>query len=1145
MHPVSDGYAIGAIFMASSAWSEKEAVKRWRALSTRGVLQYASQFLDVNWANVDAEGKLNEQIGDDKSYEKRLALAIAIAAFSWAWRGFPDAERKRHFFTIVQCAILCWLLHGKRSRESRILWTLAASLSAILGLFQLQLNFGSRRHIRVIMRMAYPGVQYAVAQQWFWLPAWKDYLRQLFIALWKPDSSKHWVYAAFSGHSSVWYVGRAAGSRRRNQQTWSGTAARYREHVVATRAGTEQSHRPRYGVWANGPMHALYFVPAVAGTSKTIDKYEQYAIRALQPPTQQAAKEDLRARAKEKKFRPWRRLRSLPTLRTELHLNLCECIRRSPTEMHKFQRLWATYDDAITWLWDNCMWTEQYVRRRLYEPQFAHMLLLFLAKSRNKLHYYSVWRWKWATTTVLELWHAAGGLEVSACRRVRQKLERFLQTGRLVQTRVNQIRVRTTDKSHIAAVKRAAEETLREAGLQLCLRRFLCKKLRVVPERVPNIADQLSDQIQHARHFYMGDVAELSSDDVRRFRLREDIDILPYHCSLEAPISVAELRRDVVPQLSDWIKRIGFAELEADLEQKCQWQHLHDPTWIKIPQQFIEQVRAAADGRILVPLDRDTKRRAAMEPLGYACRLFEGYMADTEFYEVLPSVSTKQFCEERERRIRQQLPKSFWPPFPLFFCNQARGYHNYKGKCLTHIGDDARGLVCGKSHAHEREVCAGSQEPMLRTLSLHARALRLAKRSSHEPSWSLWDQSDLAAVLQNRVEKLQYHSQYVLQCPCGRKKCTPLSLLKVDANQFFKAADARRGIRRCKRFLDRVRDKRKVNAVAVKRSSRAEGFLCQASKPVSKQFRICKFEDIIAAMSFCALDSSFFVGDVLVQRRQGYAMGSSFSEPATLVDLGECIYRLYTDPAFALRIGWDCKGFRTEQVVQGLQHVDDAIVFSKILCVRCLMDGIEQLWPKDVGFSIEGEGPEVDFLAAKLCISSEASNFPVSISPKIVNLDFALHSGAHLAKSRFQRFLAFGLQTKKQLRALVLQRLCLCDRLTQGSIEGASTCVSELVGEIFRLGWPLQWISYCFQTYPRKYQSRAAVAFRVLGKILRKLRLESNSSQEVVKRSMDIFRGLAQDKGVLEVAAGVALRRRLQEDLRHGGQLGERRLERQ
>jgi hypothetical protein len=55
MHPVSDGYATDAVFMARSAWSEKEAIKRWLAVSTRGVLQYVSQLLDVSWAKVDAE----------------------------------------------------------------------------------------------------------------------------------------------------------------------------------------------------------------------------------------------------------------------------------------------------------------------------------------------------------------------------------------------------------------------------------------------------------------------------------------------------------------------------------------------------------------------------------------------------------------------------------------------------------------------------------------------------------------------------------------------------------------------------------------------------------------------------------------------------------------------------------------------------------------------------------------------------------------------------------------------------------------------------------------------------------------------------------------------------------------------------------
>ena len=134
-------------------------------------------------------------------------------------------------------------------------------------------------------------------------------------------------------------------------------------------------------------------------------------------------------------------------------------------------------------------------------------------------------------------------------------------------------------------------------NLQLRLRWFLCKKLKAVPERVPNIVDKLSDQTQHARHFVLGDVAELSSDDVRRFRLREDIDILPHHCSLEAPISVAEMRRDVVPQRSG------------------------------------------------------------------CC-------------------STKQFCEERERRIRQQLPKLSWSPYPLLFCNRCnRHWRVYPVAC--------------------------------------------------------------------------------------------------------------------------------------------------------------------------------------------------------------------------------------------------------------------------------------------------------------------------------------------------------------------------------------------------------------------------------------------------------------------------------
>ena len=68
-------------------------------------------------------------------------------------------------------------------------------------------------------------------------------------------------------------------------------------------------------------------------------------------------------------------------------------------------------------------------------------------------------------------------------------------------------------------------------------------------------------------------------------------------------------------------------------------------------------------------------------------------------------------------------------------------------------------------------------------------------------------------------------------------------------------------------------------------------------------------------------------------------MGGSFSEPATLIDIGEEIRRLYTYTYVAQRAGLHYEGLTTQEVVQGIQHVDDSLVLSKILCQNCLLKG--------------------------------------------------------------------------------------------------------------------------------------------------------------------------------------------------------------
>ena len=94
--------------------------------------------------------------------------------------------------------------------------------------------------------------------------------------------------------------------------------------------------------------------------------------------------------------------------------------------------------------------------------------------------------------------------------------------------------------------------------------------------------------------------------------------------------------------------------------------------------------------------------------------------------------------------------------------------------------------------------------------------------------------------------------------------------------------------------------------------------------------------------------------------------GGSLSEPATLVDLGAAVRCIYVRSGQREPSGWAVPGAQMCEVVQGAQHVDDALVFSTVWCEQCLYDGVRKTWPADCGTSLEEGGDFVRFLSATI-----------------------------------------------------------------------------------------------------------------------------------------------------------------------------------
>ena len=97
-------------------------------------------------------------------------------------------------------------------------------------------------------------------------------------------------------------------------------------------------------------------------------------------------------------------------------------------------------------------------------------------------------------------------------------------------------------------------------------------------------------------------------------------------------------------------------------------------------------------------------------------------------------------------------------------------------------------------------------------------------------------------------------------------------------------------------------------------------------------------------------------------------MGGAFGGPATLVDLGTDVSQLYRSTKKQKQVGWYISGVPLSRSIQGLQHVDDALVFSTVFCDECVERGMCRLWPRDVGVEVEERGQSITFLRSQFTV---------------------------------------------------------------------------------------------------------------------------------------------------------------------------------
>ena len=370
-------------------------------------------------------------------------------------------------------------------------------------------------------------------------------------------------------------------------------------------------------------------------------------------------------------------------------------------------------------------------------------------------------------------------------------------------------------------------------------------------------------------------------------------------------------------------------------------------------------------------------------------------------------------------------------------------------------------------------------EPKIR---LCVSALRLARKICGAPTWTLWNQSRITLEIHKCIKTLRPDARYTQTCPCGKPKPSKLTLCKIDADQFFKSSDPKRALSRSRALLDSIARTKGFDAIAVSKHQRGYGyFTMAASAHTKREFHVVKFRDIIAAMRYALADIYFAVGDCIIERLTGHPMGGSFSEPATLVDLGRSIKQFDKSAELQRRSGIHLTGYTPDQLRQGLLHVDDCLLASKVYCKDCLHRALKVIWPSDVGTSLEAAGFEIDFLTVLIHSYADGSYY---ITPLPKNVNFALSIDTHPAISRIPPYKGPAIHDYNDIKLLLFPHLLSYNRISLGFVGPAARCTALLLAEVSRLGWPIHLVARALASIPRRHETLYILTLRRLSKFL-------------------------------------------------------------
>ncbi len=142
------------------------------------------------------------------------------------------------------------------------------------------------------------------------------------------------------------------------------------------------------------------------------------------------------------------------------------------------------------------------------------------------------------------------------------------------------------------------------------------------------------------------------------------------------------------------------------------------------------------------------------------------------------------------------------------------------------------------------------------------------------------------------------------------------------------------------------------------------------------------------------------------------------------------------------------------EVVNGIRHVDDVLIFSRMLCLGCLESFLTRMYKEPLEFSVEGRPPTAEFL--DLQISAADNRLRYLLRQK--NAKWTAGEDAFVTKTALPVVLGKPVITRRRVAAFLSVKLHRIHQLHPEGDDHRLVALTEVMSEVHMLGYSLPFI---------------------------------------------------------------------------------------